>query len=301
MVALGAVAIALAPAVATAQSSADKDLEKARRHYKAAEKAEAERRWKDAAREYKAARDSSGDPVLFFRLANAHEKAGDCGAAVVYYRRYIKEARPEKSFVALAEKRIARCEAGAGAEAGGKTPEEPPPETPEEPAETAETPASGEGDTDPSGAQGSDPFDDPLAGGVASADPVATGEPSWQRTAAWISIGAAVAFATTGGVLGLSAAAREDDIAAQIEFRDTNGLPVRYQGNAAERYDDLVDQGERLELLSYVSLGAAGVAVAAAVVFFVLDPGDDPAGAAASVGPALGPDLIGVTAGWRFQ
>jgi hypothetical protein len=313
-----ALAAALA-ASAGAQKPDQKDLAKANKHYQLAEKAAADKRWKDAAREYGIAYEHSRDPVLFFKLAGAYQSAGDCGSALIYYKRYLAEAKPNEQFKKLTEERIAECEASGATGDTGDTGDTGATDTGA--TDTGDTGATDTGDTGPTdtgdtaGDSGTlSPFDgedDPPipTDTTPTSDPSVGGEPSWQRTAAWISVGIAVAFGTTGGVLGLAAGSREDDIQAQIDFRDpTSQAPARFEGNAAVRYDDLVEQGKRFELLSLVSFAAAGAAVGAAVVFFILDPGPEAADGSAASGspgpmlaPAVGPDTIGVSAGWRFD
>src|SRR5262245_53683880 len=63
----------------------------------------------DAARDYGSAYDITHDPVLFYKIANANEKAGHCDVALVYYGRYLKEAKPSEQFVELAKERIQAC------------------------------------------------------------------------------------------------------------------------------------------------------------------------------------------------
>ena len=126
-------------------------------------------------------------------------------------------------------------------------------------------------------------------------------EPSWQRTAAWSSVGISIALLTTGAVLGLSAASREEDVDNLIEFRDADGQPAIYTGATRERYNDLIAEGDRLESLAVIAFAASGVAVASAVLFFVLDAraGDDDQ-AAAALRPSAGPDGVGLSWGGRF-
>jgi hypothetical protein len=95
--------------------------------------------------------------------------------------------------------------------------------------------------------------------------------PSWQRTAAWTSVGVTIALGTTAAVFGLSAASREEDVHNLIDFRDPEGRPAIYTGPTRDRYRDLTDEGDRLEKLSIAALAATGVAAAASAVFFVLD------------------------------
>lgn len=126
-------------------------------------------------------------------------------------------------------------------------------------------------------------------------------EPSWQRTAAWSSVGIAIALATTGAVLGLSAASREEDVDNLIEFRDAEGQPAVYTGATRARYNDLISEGDRLESLAVVAFAASGAAAAAAALFFVLDArashdDDDRTGLRATAAP----DGVGLSWGGRF-
>lgn len=127
-------------------------------------------------------------------------------------------------------------------------------------------------------------------------------EPSWQRTAAWSSVGIAVALLTTGAVLGLSAASREEDVDNLIEFRDAEGQPAIYTGATRERYRDLISEGDRLESLAVVAFAASGVAVASAALFFVLDAraATDRADEGSALRPTAGPSGVGLSWGGRF-
>ncbi|HKE19427.1 MAG TPA: hypothetical protein VKB80_31335 [Kofleriaceae bacterium] len=112
------------------------------------------------------------------------------------------------------------------------------------------------------------PADDSLTGAPRFVDEE---PPSWQRTAAWTSVGITIALGTTAAVLGLSAASREEDVHNLIDFRDPEGRPAIYTGPTRDRYRDLTDEGDRLEKLSVAALAATGAAAAASAVFFVLD------------------------------
>jgi hypothetical protein len=123
--------------------------------------------------------------------------------------------------------------------------------------------------------------------------------------AAWVSVGLAATFVTAGAVLGLSASSREEDLRNLIEFRYPNGEPAIYAGTSRERYDDYIDEGERLARYSKVALVAAGLAAASAAAFFVLDAraGQDPDAGAdtrAGIRPVATPDSLGMAASWRF-
>src|SRR5690349_10165530 len=106
--ALGVAGVAMAPAPAHAQ--APPDFKKAAEHYKAAEAAMAAELYLDAAREYAIAYEITRDAVLFFKIATANDKGGKCEIAVTYYRRYLKEGKPDEEYRKLTEQRIAVCE-----------------------------------------------------------------------------------------------------------------------------------------------------------------------------------------------
>jgi hypothetical protein len=85
------------------------DYEAARRAYRTAEAAMASGDYAAAARDFGIAYRQSRDPVLFFKIATAFQKAGDCHTAVVYYRRYLAEGKPDASFQARTQAEIAVC------------------------------------------------------------------------------------------------------------------------------------------------------------------------------------------------
>jgi hypothetical protein len=148
------------------------------------------------------------------------------------------------------------------------TPSAPPPSpAPTAPAPRATTTAPRPAPDAPAAAPGQ-----PDGASLTGAPPDVVEEPpSWQRTAAWTSVGMTFALGTTAAVLALSAGSREEDIQNLIEFRDAEGRPATYTGATSDRYRDLVDEGDRLDKLSVVALAATGVAAAASAVFFVLD------------------------------
>ena len=74
---------------ALAQPSAP-DMERAKDLYKAAEEAVKAGRYSDAARDYGGAYEITRDPVLFFKIGSANEKAGKCELALIYYGRYLR-------------------------------------------------------------------------------------------------------------------------------------------------------------------------------------------------------------------
>ncbi|HUH05811.1 MAG TPA: hypothetical protein VML75_27670 [Kofleriaceae bacterium] len=280
---------------------AEPDYEAAREAYTTAEKAFAKGEYDLAAREFGKAYYITKDPVLFFRIALSYEKSGDCDTAVVYFGRYLREAKPADTEKKLAEQAVARCtkatapDTGAGAGTGaGDT--------------GAGTGTAGAGDTG-SGAVAPDFGDDPVVapvGGRTTPPPFEEDQPSWKRSAAWISVGVTVAFVTTGAVLGLSASSRQEDIENLISFRDQNMQPQQFEGTIQQKYDDLVEEGEQLDKLSKVAFGLAGAAAISATVFFVLDAksggtGERSARGGRTVTPLIGArGELGVSLGWGF-
>src|SRR5215510_11974897 len=97
------------PAPATAPAPAPDDLERAKNLYRSGEAAMKDGRFDDAARDYGAAYDLSKDPALFFKIGHAHERAGKCDIALIYYARYLRDGKPTEQFTALTRERIAAC------------------------------------------------------------------------------------------------------------------------------------------------------------------------------------------------
>src|SRR5512134_1132073 len=102
-------------AVATAQPTGDKpDFNRAAELYKQAEAEMASSQYADAARDYAIAFDITKDPVLFFKIASANDKAGRCDLALTYYRRYLNEGKPNDAYKKLTTERITVCEKATG-------------------------------------------------------------------------------------------------------------------------------------------------------------------------------------------
>lgn len=253
------------------------NYESAREHYQAAEKARQAGQFATAAREYGIAYDITRDPVLFFKMGEAYDKAGDCRAALIYYGRYLREAHPEEKFREKTQHAIDQCgarQSGDGEGSAAATDTESPPAAPLGP----EAPSFVDEGT------------------------------TWERTAAWIAVGATIGLATTGAILGLSARSRQEDIENLIDYRDPEGRPETYNGATAKRYRDLDRQGKRLNTLSIAAFAATGVAAGAAALFFVLDARDHHEHApvaggpapAAHLAPTLTPSSVGLTWGGSF-
>jgi hypothetical protein len=293
-----AVILALIFCAAARPAAAEPDYERAKQHYQAAEKAAAAGEHALAAREYGIAYDITKDPVLFFKIGQAYDRAGDCTSAKVYYLRYLKEGKPAPEFRKRTEALVAACKnrpaaeassggAAAGAAAGAPAPSpnsgspdpQASPDATSEAAPEASTAPAPTGAPPTARARAATRTGPPPPDAAASPRPARASQQrrdrveaiGWERTAAWTTVGITFALGTAAAVLGLSAASREEDIDNLIDFRDPEGQPAIYTGATRDRYQDLVDEGKKLERMSVVLLIATGGAAATAAVFFVLD------------------------------
>jgi hypothetical protein len=225
---------------------APQDLDRAKDLYAAAQQAMQERRFDDAARDYGAAYEISRDPVLFFKIASANEQAGRCEPALIYYNRYLDEAKPAPEFVKATEERIKACGGTVG-----------------------DPPAAGSGSAPAPVGSGSAVVEEPPVTGLGSGSGSAVVAPlRAKHQGPWIMIGGSVAMLTIGAVLAYSADASENDIADL--YVGLEGTPPVFDARTKQRYDDLVAEGERYEKLSWISFGiAGGLAIGAAVWFYL--------------------------------
>jgi tetratricopeptide (TPR) repeat protein len=255
-------------------ASADPDYARAATLYKQAEAEMAANQYSDAAADYAEAYDITKDPVLFFKIASADDKAGRCDLALTYYRRYLSEGNPSAEFKATTEDRIKACETGEPATTDSTVPE---------PGASPDPGAAATVDTGSTA-----PSDKPSLAGT---------HPGKRRGMAWITLGVGIALGTVGVVSALSAEASEKDLKDLFDVR-VMGRPVEFTAANQERYDDLVAQGKRYQKVSWVAFGAAGVAFATATVLFLTshDRAESP--------PPVSIDVTGdgatVGAGFRF-
>ncbi|HUQ02911.1 MAG TPA: hypothetical protein VM261_10470 [Kofleriaceae bacterium] len=308
-----ATGLALALAAPTSSFAQGDEVETAKAHYKAAMEAEKAGNYAGAALEYGIAYDIMKDPILFFKIGVANEKAGKCNIALTYFARYMKEGNPSDEYKRVTEEKVAGCKATLGiSDGGGK---------PTGGGGTGDTGAgggdtgAGGGDTGAGGGDTGAGGGDTAGGGGAGGDlggggPAFTdgGGATWKRSAAWISTGATIGLLAVGTVLYMSGEGSEEDIDALIDFRDQQGRPVPFE-EVQDQYNDLVDEGERFDKLATYAFIGAGVGAAAAVTLFVLDAKagghEKPVGFVAKrrtphVAPRLGPETAGVVLGWEF-
>jgi hypothetical protein len=288
---LAALGVCLLCASTAAWAQDKPDYEAARRHYLAGKEAQTKGDFEGAVRSFILAYDITKDPSLFKQIGTAYEGAGKRTEAMVYYRRYLAEAKPGPD-VDDVKKRIAALDAASAA----------PPPQPPPPAPATQPPAEPEpAKLPPERPTVETPAIEPMP--PVPPAPAMIDEPGggWQRAAGWVSVGLAAVAVTTGAVLATSSASREEDIRRLIEFREPGtGLPSRYTGAVRDDYEDKDDEGKKLSRLSSYAFVGAGVLTGAAVVFFVLDATRDVEGPAVTFAPAIGADGVSAVAGWEF-
>lgn len=287
------------------------DLSRAKDLYKSAEAAVKDGRFAEAAGDYGAAYEITRDPVLFFKIGSANERAGKCGLALIYYGRYLREAHPSEAFVTLTRQRIVACggdpdaapaagsgagpggtagSAGSGAGSGGTT------------AGSAGTAGSADGTTaggntagsagaEPTGSGSASTTAGSAAGSDATTTPIRLGTSS---RAAWTLVASSIALVTVGGVLAYAASSSENDISdLYVGFA---GQPPAFDARTQKQYEQLVDEGNRYEKLSWLAFGLAGASAISAAVLFYRSSGDH----AVQVAPAVTPTGGSVSATVRW-
>jgi hypothetical protein len=264
--------MALAVPAARAQTAAD--LHGARERYAAAEAAMKEGRFEDARRDYEAAHALSRDPALLFKIGRAHEGAGTCEVAVAYYVRYLCEGAPATQFVATTEARIAACGGEPRAPGARSCPvpdrpaaRDPGPATPPSPPSTPPSDAaSARADAAPGSA-------DAASASAASPPGARALSPSHSHKAAWVLTGSGIALLAIGSVLAYATDAAENDI--RDLYTGFSGQPFAFDAQTRRRYDELIDDGERFQRLSWTAFGLAGAAAASAAILFVVGRRDE--------------------------
>jgi len=271
-------------------------------------------RFDDAVRDYGASYELSHDPALFYKIGQAHQRAGKCDIALIYYARYLREGTPTEQFAALTRERIVACGGAAGSGSAARTPST-------EAGGSAGAGAGAAADAEASAsrifgtaggaagrraATGSDAGDvstgtagrrvDGEAAASGSAVPPASAAPTrippTREKVGWLLGGGAIALAALGGVLAYAASSSENDV--RDLYAGLAGQVPTYDGQTRKRYADLVDQGERYQHLSWAAFGLAGAAAVGVVVLFTVGGDEQPARAPA-VAPVVGPRSAGVS------
>ena len=217
--------------------------------------------WSDAERDFGAAYEITKDPVLFFKIGAAYEKAGTCEIALSYYTRYLREAKPTQSFIDLTKDRVDACGgdwkvvlAAAGMTSNA---------TPEPAAGSGSGSGSDSGSAAETGSGSGSGSDIAPLTGLGSAT---VAEKPHTRDLPWIMVGGALAFATAGAVLAYSASSSEQDI--KDLYVGLDGKTPVFDTKTQQRYQDLLDEGHRYQYLSWGAFGvAAGFGIAATLIF----------------------------------
>ena len=279
-----ALVLLLLPTLAQAQLTKPQ-IEKAKKHFKAGQAALDKSKWETAVLEFTSAYEITKDPVVFYHIAVAHEKAGHLEDAILHYQRYLKEAKVSPAKESEVESKMAELQKKLQPTPPPEEPAKPPTEPVEplaEPTPPIETPPPTE-----------TPDEEPKGGG-------------WYRTAAWVTVGLTAALLTTGGVLATSASSREEEVDRLTDYRNPGtGQPHVYGGTAMEQYNEAYDEGDKLDTYAIVAFAAAGICAGAAVTFFIMDGSRDKADegeepSALRLTPTVTPQGAGVSAVLRF-
>jgi hypothetical protein len=327
-------AIALSAGLATlavrTEAQPTPDFARAKQLYDAASSELDKGAYTDAVRDFGAAYEITKDPVVFYKIGVANEKAGKCDVALVYYARYVREAKPAQHFIDITKEHVAAC--------GGDWRSLEAKPTPAEKTDTLAGMDSGSagsgsdvglGKNLPTGGSISscsgsgcstyavpttlvDAGSASLGSGSGSADAVVdagSGSDVGGGSAApaighrhgrdlpWLMVGGALAFVTAGAVLAYSASSSEQDIRDLYVGLD-NMSPV-FDAKTQQRYQDLLDEGHRYQYLAWGSFAIATGFAAAATILFVRDH-DEQEQQRVFVTPTASPTGAGVSATIRF-
>ncbi len=259
----------------TSRAQPAPDLAHAKDLYKSAEAAVKDGRFVDAARDYGGAYEVTRDPVLFFKIGSANERAGKCDLALIYYGRYLREARPSEAFAAVTREHIVACggdpnvdhaagsASGSGSDAGSAEP-------------IVTDPGAGSGSATV-GAEGTG------AGSGSAAKPIHV---SAGNRGAWIFVASSIALVTVGGVLAYAASSAESDV--DDLYVGFGGQPPAFDARTKKQYEELISEGNRYEKLSWVTFGLAGATAVGAAILFYRSSGESSLHIAPAVTPTSG-------------
>jgi len=116
--------------------------------------------------------------------------------------------------------------------------------------------------------------------------------PSGSKNAAWLLVGGALTFATAGAVLAYSTTSAEQDI--KDLYAGTTGRAPDYDAGTRRRYEELVDEGNRYQTLSYIAFGLTAACAGGAAYFFWRASQESPAE------PKIAPVITPTGAAVRF-
>ncbi|MEO8844893.1 MAG: hypothetical protein ABI591_16630 [Kofleriaceae bacterium] len=310
-------------AVRSEAQPAPPDFARAKQLYDAASSELDKGAYTDAVRDFGAAYEITKDPVVFYKIGVANEKAGKCDVALVYYARYVREAKPAQHFIDVTKERVAACggdwrsleakpvdkpadktDSLAGMETGSASM---PVKVPSSKTglETLSATGPTTNPTNPTGndagsansgsGSGSGSADTTADAGIGSAAPITAHRHG--RDAPWLMVGGALAFVTAGAVLAYSASSSEQDI-RDLYVGLNNQSPV-FDPSTQQRYQELLDEGHRYQYLAWGSFAIATGFAAAATILFVRDH-DEEDQQRVFVTPTASPTGAGVSATIRF-
>ena len=276
----------------------------------------------DAVRDFGAAYEITKDPVVFYKIGVANEKAGKCDVALVYYARYVREAKPAQHFIDVTKEHVAACggdwrsleakpvdkpdtlagmDTGSGSASGmdKKLPTGGNVDAGSGNYEIRTAPSNANADagsgSDAGSAVGSDAVGADAGSGSGPPAPVIGHRHG--RDLPWLMVGGALAFVTAGAVLAYSASSSEQDIRDLYVGLD-HMSPV-FDAKTQQRYQELLDEGHRYQYLSWGSFAIATGFAAAATILFVRDR-DEQEQQRVIVTPTASPTGAGVSATIRF-
>jgi hypothetical protein len=151
----------------------------------------------------------------------------------------------------------------------------------------------------------------PETGAVPPTPPPAEGPPpglieegptSKLRVAAWIGVAASLALLTAGGIFGLAAESRADEINRRLSFVDMNNQPHKFDQSAQNDLQSLRDDGHLYNGLAIGFYSAAGASAIVTVTMFIVDAkrGKPERPRAWHVTPVVGKDAAGFALGGSF-
>ncbi|MSP59931.1 MAG: hypothetical protein EXR72_06250 [Myxococcales bacterium] len=323
--------VVLATGIGLAAPALAQDYEAAGRHFTAGQEAFSRGQYNRAADEFEAAYQITKDPVLLYNIGEANERGGNGRAAVRSYRGYLTDA-PQAADRVDVERKIAGLEDKYGLRPPPPVPLiAPPPRAPAPPLVVAPVapppvpaPVSPVPPAPPAPPvppvsiipppapvlvhpQPEKPIPTPAVdeemprvapGGLLDDD-----KPSRTKTIAWIGVASAVALLTAGGILGLAAQSRSDEITRRELVVGPDGQPPKFDKATEDQFKELRSDGQTFDTVAIAMMTAAGVvAVTSGVLFYVDHRGRRKAaeGKRAYVAPSIGPRHAAIALCWEF-
>jgi hypothetical protein len=245
--------------VGARRSAFAQDFAAAGQHFSAAQDAFQLGQYKQAAQEYQAAYDITKDGALLFNIGESWQRAGETAKALAAYQAYLKD--PAQGLAGdrqEVEKRIAALSGAAPTPASAG-------ETKPLASEASPKVAPAEENKPPAAVKSTASKGPPELNRAPAA---ATS--SRLRTAAWVSVAAAVALATAGAIMGLGAQNRADELQRRTTLLVNNQPPV-YDDDQRDAYESLMTEGNAYNTAAIALLSVAGAAAVTSTALFIAD------------------------------